>query len=201
MPKRIVTTVTEGGRNGGIHNIKAYKKACLMLDSNPFTNAQLWHMVVTNKDEADRFKEDRDSHEEALQQVADKLRDSGMPVQYKTAYELCPDKGFHRHIFFLIESKDHKPAGILRYRPNGWLVETMTRYGLAFYLAPPGNAIHRTRKGHQKKYAYVPKTPGAMLTDCKDWISYPFKVRTKEGVAAPIYSSSRTKTAKTRTVN
>jgi hypothetical protein len=198
MVKRIETTTT-AGRNRGMHDTRQYKKACAMLDNHTFTNAQLWHMVVTNKDdkdEKDRFREDRYAHEQALQQVADKLRDSGMEVEYKAAYELCPTKGFHRHVFFLIEAKDHKPAGILRYRPNGWLVETMARYGFGFYLAPPKNAIHRTRKGRQKKYAYVPKTPGAMLDDCKDWIGYPFKNRTKDGVAAPIYSSSRKKAKK-----
>lgn len=195
MPAKITTSVTEGW-NEGIHDVRQYKRACKMLDSHTFTNAQLWHMVVTNKEPKDRFKEDREAHEAALQQVADKLRDSGMPVQYKTAYELCPDKGFHRHVFFLIEAKDHKPAGILRYRPGGWLVETMARYGFGFYLAPPNRPIHRTKKGYQKKYAYVPKTPGPVLDDCKDWLSYAFKNRTKAGVASPVYSGSRNRARK-----
>lgn len=199
MVKRIETKTT-GGRNGGIHDTRQYKKACDMLDHHSFTNGQLWHMVVINLKPEDRFKEDREAHEAALQLVADKLRDSGMPVEYKTAYELCPTKGFHRHCYLLIEAKDHKPAGLLRYRPDGWLVETLSRYGLGFYLARPQNAVHRTSNGRQKKYAYVPKTPGAVLDDCKEWISYPFKLRTKEGVAAPIYSSSRKK-AKQATTN
>lgn len=196
MPKKIETKVT-GGMNGGIHDTRAYKKACMMLDHN-YTHGQLWHMTLIPLPDSSPTRED---FEVALDRVAEKLRDSGMPVQYKTAYELCPKKGFHRHCYMLIEAKDHKPAGILRYRPNGWIVEMLKGHGLGFYIAPPQNAIHRTRKGHQKKYAYVPKTPGAALDDCKEWISYPYKVRTKAGVAAPIYSGSRikTKTIKERT--
>lgn len=199
MGKKIETTTT-AGHNLGIHDTKAYKKACDMLDNHTFTNAQLWHMVVTNLKAEDRFNEDRKAHEQALQQVVDKLRDSGMEVKWKAAYELCPTKGFHRHIFLLIESKEHKPAGILRYRPDGWLVKHLAGYGLGFHLARPKNAIHCTSKGYPKKYAYVPKTPGPMLEDCKDWISYIYKVRTKADVAAPIYSSSRKKATKANEV-
>lgn len=189
MGKRITTKVTGGG-NGGIHDTKAYKKACHMLTNHTFTNAQLWHMVLTGST-------DRGDYEVVLDRIAEKLRDSGMPVVYKTAYELCPEKGFHRHVFFIIEAKKHKPAGILRYRPNGWLVNLLKEHGLGFYIAPPRNPIHLTRKGLPKKYAYVPKTPGPMLDDCLDWISYAFKKRTKEGVAAPVYSGSRKRAKKT----
>lgn len=189
MPKKIETRVT-GGINGGIHDTRAYKNACNMLHHN-YVNAQLWHMTLIPLPHSFPSRKD---FEVALTRVVEKLRDSGMPVQFKAAYELCLQKGFHRHCYMLIEAKDHKPAGILRYRPNGWLVEMLKEHGLGFYIAPPQNAIHRTAKGHQKKYAYVPKTPGAALDDCKEWLSYIFKVRTKAGVDAPIYSSSRVKT-------
>lgn len=188
MPKRIVTKVTSG-RNGGIHCTKSYKNACKWLDGHTFANGQLWHIVL-------KGSPDREAYESALDRLVERLRDAGMDTEYKAAYEQCPKKGFHRHCFLLIEAQDHKPAAILRFKENGWLVTTLKRFGLTFYIAPPRNPIHLTRKGKQKKYAYVPKTPGPMLDDCKVWLSYAFKNRTKAGVDAPIYSSSRKRTVK-----
>lgn len=188
MPKRIETKVTSG-RNGGVHCTKSYKKACSWIDSHSFNNAQLWHLVMTGS-------ADREAYESALDRIVERLRDAGMETEYKAAYELCPEKGFHRHCFLLIDAKEHKPAAILRYRETGWLVNTLNRFGLKFHIAPPKGSVHLTRNGKQKKYAYVPKTPGAVLDDCKQWISYAFKTRTKAGVEAPIYSSSRKRKTK-----
>lgn len=194
MPRKIETVAT-GGRNGGIDNVKEYRKACNMLTNHTFTNAQLWHMVLVWKEQG-KSVQDREAFATATDRIVEKLRDSGMPVEFKAAYELCPKKGFHRHIYFVIEAKEHKPAGLLRFRPNGWLVKMLDEHGLGFHLARPKNPIHKTGKGFPKKYAYVPKTPGPMLDDCLDWISYIYKRRTKEGVEGSRYSSSRRKNAK-----
>jgi len=190
MPKRIETTVT-AGRNGGIHDTKSYKKACNWLDTHTFTNAQLWHLVLTPHKDKTLGTPTRNDFETALDRLAEKLRDAGMPTEYKAAYEQCPTKGFHRHCFLLIDASKHKPAAVLRWKENGWLVDMLKGFKLGFYLARPQGDIHLTRKGKSKKYAYVPKTPGPMLDDCKVWVSYIYKCRTKEDVAAPIYSSSR----------
>jgi hypothetical protein len=188
MPKKIVTTVT-AGRNGGIHCTKSYKKATDWLDSHTFTNAQLWHVVFKGSD-------NRADYEDALDRLCEKLRDTGMEVEWKAAYEIDPMKGFHRHVFLMIEAAKHKPSAIIQYREGGWLVEMLKKHGLTFYIAPPRGEIHLTSIGKQKKYAYVPKKPGAKLSDCKEWISYIYKARSKEGVQGPIYSSSRKKAKK-----
>jgi len=188
MPKKIETTVT-AGRNGGIHDVRQYKQACKWIEEHTFTNAQLFHMVFKGSD-------NRRDYETALDRLCEKLRDSGMPVEWRAAYEQDPAKGFHRHVFLMIEAKDHKPLAILHYREGGWLVEMLKAYGLEFHIAPPAGLIHRTGTGKQKSYAYVPKKPGAMLDDCKNWLSYIFKVRSKEGVEGPVYSSSRKRAKK-----
>lgn len=190
MTKKLTTKVTEG-RNGGIHCVRSYRKATQWLDFHTFTNAQLFHLVLKGSD-------NRQDYEDALDRLCEKLRDSGMPVEWRAAYELDPAKGFHRHVFLLIEAKDHKPLAILKFKEGGWLVEMLKRYGLEFYIAPPRGAIHLTSEGKAKSYAYVPKTPGAMLDDCKEWLSYAYKARSKEDVAGPVYSSSRKKTTKTK---
>lgn len=196
MTRKTTTTVTEG-RNGGIHDQRAYRKACQWLDNHTFTNAQLWHVVFKGRDKVENTN--RDDYETALDRLCEKLRDAGMAVEWRAAYEQCPTKGFHRHVFLLVEAAQRKPVGIIRNREGGWLTEMLAGFNLECWVARPQADIHKTRKGHPKRYGYVPKTPGPMLDDCKSWLSYAFKERTKEGVAAPIYSSSRKKAKKTTT--
>lgn len=43
---------------------------------------------------------------------------------------------------------------------------------------------------------YVPKKAGEKLEDAKQWLSYAYKARSKEGVQGSIYSSSRKKAKK-----
>lgn len=193
MSKKTTTTVTKT-RNGGIHDVRAYRKACQWLDNHTFTNGQLWHVVFKGSNGVENLN--REDYTVALDRLCEKLRDAGMPVEWKAAYEQCPTKGHHRHVFLLVEATDRKPVGIIRNRKGGWLTNMLAGFNLECWVARPQNAIHKTRKGHPKRYAYVPKTPGAMLDDCKEWLSYAFKARTKEGVVGPIYSSSRKKAKK-----
>lgn len=188
MGKKITTTVT-AGRNGGIHDVRRYKAACKWIKEHTFSNAQLWHMVF-------KGSSDRKMYQAALDRLCEKLRDSGMEVEWRAAYEMDPIKGFHRHVFLLIEAAKHKPVAILRFKEGNWLTEMLKRHGLQFYISNPKSPVHLTRKGKPKKYAYVPKKAGAVLDDCTNWLSYIFKVRSKEGVEGSIYSSSRKKAKK-----
>lgn len=192
MGKKIETTVT-AGRNGGIHDVRRYMQAVKWLTTHTFTNGQLWHIVFKGSD-------NRDDYKAALDRLCEKLRSLDMEVEWRDAFELCPTKGFHRHVFLLIEAAVRKPASILRYRVGGWLVDMLKRYNLTFHLSPPKSAIHHTSKGYPKKYAYVPKNPGPVLDDCTNWLSYIYKVRSKEGVIGSIYSSSRKKATKANEV-
>jgi hypothetical protein len=186
LPKKITTSVTTG-KNEGIHSTKQYKQTCEWLDNHNYTNAQLWHVVLTGTD-------DREKYEVVLNRLLEKLRDNGVPCSSKSAYELCPTKGFHRHVLILAEAKAHQPIAIINPRKDGPLAKLCSSHGVGFYIAEPTNKMHWTKDGKPKSYMYVPKKPGPVLEDCKNWASYIFKNRTKEGVAAPIYSSSRERT-------
>jgi len=193
MAKKLTTGAT-GGINGGIHDVRAYRKACHWIENHTFTNAQLFHVVFKGLDKIENAN--RDDYETALDRLCEKLRDLGMAVEWRAAYEVDDTKGFHRHVFLLVEAAFRKPIGILRHRKGGWLTEMLAGFNLEPWIARPRGDIHKTRKGHPKRYAYAPKTPGAMLEDCKDWLSYIYKVRSKAGVVGNIYSSSRKKAKK-----
>lgn len=190
MSKRIETTVT-AGRNGGIHDTRSYKKACQWLDGHTFTNGQLWHVVF-------KGSASREDYTYALDTLCEQLRDAGMAVEWRAAYEVDDKKGLHRHVFLLIEAELHKPHAIIQWNdhtPTPFM-RLMAKRGISFYIAAPEGVIHRTAEGKQQKYAYVPKKAGPKLDDCKNWLSYIYKVRSKEGVVGEIYSSSRKRTRK-----
>ncbi|WP_208092500.1 hypothetical protein, partial [Escherichia coli] len=86
-------TKVTSGRNGGIHCTKSYKKACNWIDGHSFSNAQLWHVVLIPSRDKDAHTPTRGDYETALDRLVERLRDAGMPTEYKAAFEQCPTKG------------------------------------------------------------------------------------------------------------
>lgn len=179
------------GINGGIHCTRSYKKACQWLDNHTFANGQLWHVVFKDS-------EKREDYEYALNTLCEHLRDAGMAVEWKAAYEVDEKKGLHRHCFLLVEAELHKPHAIIQWNdetPTPFM-RLMVKRGISFYIASPAGIVHRSALGNRPKCAYVPKKASPKLEDCKNWCSYIYKVRSKAGVVGEIYSSSRIRARK-----
>lgn len=174
------TKITDA--NGGMHSLPNYRKAEQMLVNHPYINARLYHLVLTGS-------EDRKDYRWALDSLCKKLRRMNMPCQWKACYEVDEQKRFHMHVFLLVEAAYRVPCQVIRYRQDGWLTSLLEQRGLGFHISQPQNALHH-QNGKPGNYAYVPRKAGDKLHDCCEWISYLFKVRSKEGVVGQIYTSS-----------
>ncbi len=178
--KKDGTYITDA--NGGLHSQVNYRKAKQMLLTHPFTNARLYHLVLTGS-------EDRKDYQWAIDLLCRELRANDMPVMWKACYERDDKKRFHAHYFLLIEAHHKIPCQIMRYRKGEFLESRLSERGLQFTIAPPGKDVHHY-KGKQQNYAFVPKKAGPRLDDALIWISYLFKARSKQDVEGQIYTSS-----------
>jgi hypothetical protein len=178
--KKLTTKITEA--NEGMHSPTNYRKAMDMLLTHPYTNARLYHLVLTGS-------EKREDYRWAVERLCKELRSKDMPCMWKACYELDDKKRFHMHLFLLVESANKVPCTIIRYRKGGWLVNKLAERGIGFNISQPQNQIH-WQGGTPQNYAYVPKKAGPKLDDCLVWVSYLYKVRSKAGVEGQIYTSS-----------
>ena len=116
---------------------------------------------------------------------------------WKGCYEVDVKKRFHCHIFLLIEAKKRHPDSLLHFDKEGnWLVTMLKKKEIGFTIAHPKNVMHWVA-GKQVNYAYVPKKASPKLDNVVVWISYLYKVRSKEGVVGQKYTSSTNRAAAT----
>jgi hypothetical protein len=177
---KITTPVTD--KNGGIHSVRHYRAAMEMLQNHPYKHGRLYHLTLTGS-------EDKAVYRKVLDALCKKLRTNKMPVMWKACYERDAKKRFHQHIYLLIEANDRHPDSVMHYRKGNFLESLTTDNGLAFTIAQPDNPMHYVA-GKQVNSMYVPKTPCARLDDALVWISYLYKMRSKEDVGTQIYTSS-----------
>lgn len=176
-------------KNGGMHNQPKYKLMKEMVDNNKFKEARLYHLILTGATDPAVYRA-------TWKTVVEKLRDNGMPCQWHSCIERDGDKdidgkGLHMHIFMLIECKDQNPCRrFLNHRSNSKIEPIMERNGVKFYIAPPRSSIHRTKR-KQRQLRYATLGSKEKIADCKVWISYLVKNRSKVAGMRNIYSASR----------
>jgi hypothetical protein len=173
--------------NGGMHNQEQYKLMKDMLDTHSYMRARLYHLVMMNSNQVSPYQA-------ALKAIVRKLKLNKIDCKWKACIEIDEVKGLHMHVFILCEAFYFDSGKILNHSPsdkNGWLLEMMQKRELTYKIAAPTSPLHWSKAGKQLQYARL-NTP-ERLADCKLWISYLVKKRSKPEDIAQIYFSSRSK--------
>ncbi|QJE03740.1 hypothetical protein HH212_26970 (plasmid) [Massilia forsythiae] len=164
-----------------------------MLNGHGFARPRLYHLVLL--DDAAESPTSVRRFQGVIKELCRKLRGEGIPVRWRAAIERDDEKGLHCHVFFLLDDVGMiNPCQILnakRYGLQALLGAMLAKRAMNFHLAQPKADIHRiggTRKGDRMNYATL---AGAKLDDCKEWISYLVKKRSKPSDLPTIYLSSR----------
>nr|WP_315467887.1 hypothetical protein [uncultured Undibacterium sp.] len=179
------TGITE--RNGGMHNLKAYKKMIAMFKGHNFKFPRLYHLILMEDIQgagANRFQK-------ALKAICQKLRQEGINCRWRACIELDEEKGFHFHVFLLANAERKNTDELINTKRDGWLRSFLQRHAIRLYLSPPKADMHRvggTLDGRRRNYATL---AGEKLNDCIEWISYLVKKRSKPENLKYIYFSSR----------
>jgi hypothetical protein len=181
--KKIKTKITEAKNNGGMHDLKGYKKAKAMIEDHAYKQARLYHLCLSGSTQIEPYKT-------AVKSLMERLRDHDAPAQYKAALEEDEGKELHMHVFILVEAAKFNPDHIINRKAGGWL-DTMTlKKGITFDINAPRSPIHNPPDKPSYNYASVPKTKLDKINDCIEWISYLYKTRSKPNIRQ-IYFSSR----------
>ena len=173
--------------NEGMHNQEIYKLMKEMLDTHTFKRGRLYHLVIMGSNQIKPYQE-------ALKAIVRKLKLNKIDSKWKACIEIDEVKGLHMHVFILCEAFYFDSGKILNHSPsdkNGWLLEMMQKRELTYKIAAPASPLHWTKVGKQLQYGRL-NTP-ERLADCKLWISYLVKARSKPEDISQIYYSSRNK--------
>lgn len=180
--RKIETNVTLA--NGGMHSARQFKRAKEMLEQCTYKQPRLYHLCFMNS-------EQKEPYQSALKALCFELRRQNIPVQWKACLEDDEERGFHMHVFLLVEAANKNPCHIINRKENGWLKNMMSKRGLMYYINQPRSMLHQSKFGEKKNYATMPKSKPVKLADCLNWISYLYKNRSKPEHMERIYLSSR----------
>lgn len=175
-------------RNGGVHKQKALRRIESIFDGHGFIRPRLYHLILMA--ETDTLGAKR--YLSALKALRRKLREEGISIpRWRAALELDDEKGLHFHVFLLFDATAKNPCEVINTKPDGWLRSMLDRKKMTFHLSKPKADMHRvggTLTGKRKNYASL---AGDKLDDCKEWISYLAKARSKPEHITYLYFSSR----------
>lgn len=166
-----------------MHNPRGFTSAKRMLETCEYKEARLYHLAFTDAEQVKPYQEARKA-------LCEELRRNKVRCQWRACIEADEKRGFHMHLFILLEAKLFNPDHILNRKSHGWLTTLATKLGIDFYINKPRDHIHLSESGTQYNYASLPKSKQNKLDNCIEWISYLYKNRSKEGLSK-IYSSSR----------
>lgn len=164
-----------------------------MLETCDYQDARLYHICFMGSTQVKPYLT-------ALTELMVKLRVKAR-AQYRAAVEIDSEededsKGLHLHIFILIEAKAWNPDHVLNRIAMAPLYVITARHGITFRLNEPRDPMHRAKDGSLVNYARLPPTKPHKLDNCKNWISYIYKRRSKSKDIKPTYYSSRPGRAK-----
>ncbi|WP_322403425.1 hypothetical protein [Massilia luteola] len=161
--------------NGGLHSRRALKKVEDRLRNHGMKRPILVQFVLTG------YQTIRE-YQSAIKAIAGAIRYYGNELEYFGCYENDAQKGYHAHLYLLIETDKQFPWTVLDVREGKWLDKFAKKRGMnPIHVAQPQSPIHSV--DGQKQFFARP-TPGPKLDDCLQRISYLYKNRSKDGVEA-----------------
>ena len=157
--------------NGGVESARALKHARNVLLNHDLKQPVLYHLVLTGSQSIPVYQA-------VIKSLIRRIR-SRCRLEYFGAYENDVEKGLHAHCYILIETSEKTPFKILNVNDGEYLHKLAERHELEnrIHISKPKNAMH----GGQ---FFARPTPGPLLENCLEWIEYPFKRRSKDGIPA-----------------
>jgi hypothetical protein len=160
--------------NGGLDSARALSEAREILLFHDLRQPVLYHVVITGSESVATYQA-------TIKALVRRLRNYGCRTEYFGAFENQPLKGMHAHCFLLIETNKKNPIGILNVNDGKYLHKLAERNGInRLHITGPKNEIHDS-DGRPQLFAR-PVPDGGKLADCLQWVTYIFKMRSKQGV-------------------
>lgn len=162
-----VTVTTQGNGNLGIDNQRKFKDGVLMLETaiDEWATPALVHMVITGAS--------LDAYSLFLHKLKRSLDDAGVPYKYRGCTEVSTRKGQHQHYMIVVDSSC--PASLFDMDDEQSILSTACSWT---QRAAPSFKVWVAEPKHHG-VGGIPLSV-ATLQDAADYLSYIFKVRSKE---------------------
>lgn len=200
---RWITDVTRN--NGGLHRQEEFKKAVEMLThcAHTLPNPRMFHVCFTGGD--------RLVYQLVIKRLQKALKLQGITSRYRAGIENDQTKALHCHLFIVLSSKDQQTARHITTTDSskrGGMASDSTLLKaikhtrtecptLAYSVMMPRNPNRNASTDGEpvKKVAFLQfnQTNQAFFDNVVEWMSYAYKVRSKEGIAACYLSDKQNK--------
>lgn len=202
-----ITDVTSGRDNGGIHKQGEFKKAVEMLTycAHRLPNPRLFHVCLTGGSVS--------VYQLVVKRLCRALKSQDVATRYKAGIEHDQTKGEHCHLFIVLSSADQQTARFItamdeskkRMVNDSTLLKviqhTLTECPTLRYrvVAPQHPNCNPSADGSPPKpvaFLQFNQTNQAFFDNAVEWLSYAYKARSKEGIAACYLSDKQNKITK-----
>ena len=200
-----ITDVTSGNRNGGIHRQEEFKKAVEMLThcAHNLPNARLFHVCLTGGDVV--------AYQLVIKRLCRALKGQDVTTRYRAGIENDQTKGLHCHLFIVLSSKDQQTARHITTTDSskrGGMASDSTllkaikhtrtecptlAYSVMMPKRPNSNPSPDGSPPKRVAFLQFNQTNQAFFDNVVEWMSYAYKARSKEGIAACYLSDKQNK--------
>lgn len=174
-------------KHGGIHNQKKFKEAVTMIEyaSEHFRRPNLCHICFTNAG--------LKTYLAVVKRICRSLSNFGIRYRYKAAVENDSVKGEHFHLMLVVEHKNKRLHGLINNQPT-----SMLGCAVGFFQdsSPVRYRVCQSRYSGDT-FLHITKTMYEPFNEAIEWLSYIYKVRSKQN-SGVTYFSSRTKQSNVR---
>ena len=201
---RWITDVTSGNGNGGIHRQEEFKKAVEMLThcAHNLPNARLFHVCLTGGDVV--------AYQLVIKRLCRALKGQDVTTRYRAGIENDQTKALHCHLFIVLSSTDKQTARFITASDESQkkmandstllkvIKHTLTecptlRHSVMTPKHPNRNTSPDGAPPKRVAFLQFNQTNQAFFDNVVEWVSYAYKVRSKEGIAACYLSDKKNK--------
>jgi len=162
-------TVTTNKHNGGLHDQEAFKSGVMMLEKAiaEWSKPILIHTILTGATAL--------QYDSFIKRVKRDLDLAGIKFNYRGCTETASDRGgLHRHFMWVVDAADSRNSPFDDGNDTSAISRAMTA---TQRIAPDFNVTVAQPRRHEPPYIAL---TAYTLQDAACWLSYIFKVRSKE---------------------